>query len=122
MKSHLQIICASAHLLEMLCSNSQDMLVLSSTVASRYYNCHTYGSTSPGNYGYQWYMSPRSTCTSTHCHTHSTIWMYEWPPSFLLIYQYAYLFILCAPMKNALWCWDMPLVSLKLTDNEYWPS
>jgi hypothetical protein len=28
------------------------MLVLSSTVASLYYNCCTDGSTSPGNYGY----------------------------------------------------------------------
>jgi hypothetical protein len=32
---------------EMLCNDSQNMLVLSSTVASRYYNCCTDGSTSP---------------------------------------------------------------------------
>jgi hypothetical protein len=32
-------------------ADSRDMLVLSSTVASRYYNCCTDSSTSPGNYG-----------------------------------------------------------------------
>jgi hypothetical protein len=35
---------------EILYTGSQDMLVLSRTVASRYYNCCTDGSTSPGNY------------------------------------------------------------------------
>jgi hypothetical protein len=33
---------------EILCTDSQDMLVLSSTVALRYYICCTDGSTSPG--------------------------------------------------------------------------
>jgi hypothetical protein len=37
---------------EILYTDSQDMLALSSTVASHYYNCCTDGSTSPGNYGY----------------------------------------------------------------------
>jgi hypothetical protein len=45
-------ISTSTYLHEILCTDSQDMLVLSSTVASRYYNCCTDGSTSPGNYGY----------------------------------------------------------------------
>jgi hypothetical protein len=31
----------------------QDMIVLSSTVASHYYNCCTDGGTGPGNYGCQ---------------------------------------------------------------------
>jgi hypothetical protein len=41
----------STQLREILNTGSQDMLVLSSTVASCYYNCVTYGSTRPGNYG-----------------------------------------------------------------------
>jgi hypothetical protein len=32
----------------------RDMLLLSSTVASRYYKCCTDNGTSPGNYGYQY--------------------------------------------------------------------
>jgi hypothetical protein len=41
--------------------------------------------------------------------------------AWLLIYQYANLFILYASMKNALLCWDMPLVvSLVLSDMDYW--
>jgi hypothetical protein len=39
-------------LLEILYTDSQDMLVLSSAAASRYYNWCTDDSTSPGNYGY----------------------------------------------------------------------
>jgi hypothetical protein len=42
----------STQLRQSLNIDSQGMLVLSSTVASRYYNCCTDGSTSPGNYGY----------------------------------------------------------------------
>jgi hypothetical protein len=42
----------STQLCEILYTDSQDMLVLSSTVASRYFNCYTDGSTHPGNYGY----------------------------------------------------------------------
>jgi hypothetical protein len=38
----------STQLPEILCTDSQDMLVLSSTVTSHYYNCCTDGSTSPG--------------------------------------------------------------------------
>jgi hypothetical protein len=37
---------------EILYTDSQDMLVLSSNIASRYYNYCTDDSTSPGNYGY----------------------------------------------------------------------
>jgi hypothetical protein len=48
----------SNQLCESLFTDSQDMLVLSSNVASRYCNCCTDGSTSPGNYGYHLeYMS-----------------------------------------------------------------
>jgi hypothetical protein len=42
----------STQLREMQGNDSQDMLVLSSTVASRYDNCCTCGSTSTRNYGY----------------------------------------------------------------------
>jgi hypothetical protein len=42
----------STHLRDILYTDSQDMPVLSSTVASRYYNCCTGGSTSTGNYRY----------------------------------------------------------------------
>jgi hypothetical protein len=42
----------STHLREILYTDSQDMLVLSSTVASRYHKCCTEGIASPGNYGY----------------------------------------------------------------------
>jgi hypothetical protein len=42
----------STQLREILYTDSQDMLVLSSTVVSRYYNCCADGSISPGNYGY----------------------------------------------------------------------
>jgi hypothetical protein len=45
-------ISASTWMREILYTDSQDMLVLPSTVALRYYNCCTDGSTSPGNYGY----------------------------------------------------------------------
>jgi hypothetical protein len=41
---------------EILYTDFQDMLVLLSTVAARYYNCCTDGSTSSGNYGYQFYF------------------------------------------------------------------
>jgi hypothetical protein len=41
----------STQLRELLYTDSQDTLVLSSTVASRYYNWCTDGSISPGNYG-----------------------------------------------------------------------
>jgi hypothetical protein len=37
---------------ESLHTDSQDMLLLSSTISSRCYNCYTDGSTSPENYGY----------------------------------------------------------------------
>jgi hypothetical protein len=40
----------STQLREILYTESQDMLILSSTVASRYYKCCIEGSTSPGNY------------------------------------------------------------------------
>jgi hypothetical protein len=40
-----------------LYSDCQDLLVLSSTVASRYYYCCTDGSTSPGKYGYPLVLS-----------------------------------------------------------------
>jgi hypothetical protein len=43
----------------MLYTDSQDMPVLSSAVASRYYNCCTDGGTSPGNYGYPIVYSER---------------------------------------------------------------
>jgi hypothetical protein len=39
------------HLHEIFYTDSQVTLVLSSAVASRYYNCSTDGSTSPRNYG-----------------------------------------------------------------------
>jgi hypothetical protein len=42
----------STQLNEILHTDSQEMPVLSSTVASRYYNCYTDGSSSPGNCGY----------------------------------------------------------------------
>jgi hypothetical protein len=45
-------ITTPTQLRDILYTDSQDMLVLSSAVASRYYNCCTDGSTSPGNYGY----------------------------------------------------------------------
>jgi hypothetical protein len=45
-------ISTSTQLREMLYTNSQDMIVLSTTVASRYYNCCTNGSSSPGNCGH----------------------------------------------------------------------
>jgi hypothetical protein len=38
---------------EMLYTDSQDILVLQSTVKSRHYNCFTDGNTSRGNYGLQ---------------------------------------------------------------------
>jgi hypothetical protein len=37
---------------EILYTDSQDVLVLSSTIAQRYYNCCIDGSTNPGNYAY----------------------------------------------------------------------
>jgi hypothetical protein len=36
----------------MLYTDFKDMIVLSSTVATRYYNCYTDASSSPGNYGF----------------------------------------------------------------------
>jgi hypothetical protein len=39
-------------------TDSQGMLVLSHTVALRYYNIYTEGITSPGNYGYPLYSGP----------------------------------------------------------------
>jgi hypothetical protein len=42
----------ATQLCDILYSNSQDMLVLSSTILSPCYDCCTDGSTSPGNYGY----------------------------------------------------------------------
>jgi hypothetical protein len=50
-------ISTSTQLREILYAGFQDMLVLSSTVASRYYNCCTDGSTISRNYGWQWYLS-----------------------------------------------------------------
>jgi hypothetical protein len=41
----------STQLLEIFCTDTNDMLILSSTVTSLYYNCIG-GSTSPGNYVY----------------------------------------------------------------------
>jgi hypothetical protein len=41
----------STQLREILYTVSEDMLLVSSTVASRYYNCYTDGSTCPRNYG-----------------------------------------------------------------------
>jgi hypothetical protein len=40
----------SIQLHEIVYTDSQDILVLSSTIALRYYNCCTDGNTSPGNY------------------------------------------------------------------------
>jgi hypothetical protein len=51
----MQKISTSTELKKILDTRSQDMLVLSSTVASRYYNCWIDGSTSPRNYGYPQY-------------------------------------------------------------------
>jgi hypothetical protein len=48
----LQLSSPVVTLREILYTDSQDMLVLSSTVVSRYYNCCTDSSTSLGNYGY----------------------------------------------------------------------
>jgi hypothetical protein len=45
-------ISTSTQLREILYTDYQDMLLPSSTVASRYYNYCTNSSTSPGNYGY----------------------------------------------------------------------
>jgi hypothetical protein len=45
-------ITMSTQLCEIVYTDSQDMLVLSSTVALCYYNCCTDSSTNPGNYGY----------------------------------------------------------------------
>jgi hypothetical protein len=50
-------ISTSPQLREILYTDSQDMLVLSSTVASCYYNCCTYGSTSPENYRHPSYIA-----------------------------------------------------------------
>jgi hypothetical protein len=44
----------STPLREIVYTNSEDMLVLSTTVASRYYNWRKDDSTSPGKYGSQW--------------------------------------------------------------------
>jgi hypothetical protein len=49
-------ISTSIQLHVILDTDSKDMLVLSSTVVSCYYNCCTDGSTSPINYGYPSYM------------------------------------------------------------------
>jgi hypothetical protein len=46
-------ISMSNQLCDILCSYSQDILVLLSTFASHLYNCCADGSISPGNYGYQ---------------------------------------------------------------------
>jgi hypothetical protein len=43
----------STQLREILYTDSENMLVLSYTVALSYYDCGTYGITSPGNYGYR---------------------------------------------------------------------
>jgi hypothetical protein len=51
-ESDVDKVSASTHLCDISCTDSQDMLALSPTVASRYCNCYTDGSTSPGNYGY----------------------------------------------------------------------
>jgi hypothetical protein len=45
-------ISISTQLREILYTDSQDMLAVSSTVASGYYNCCTDEGISPGNYGY----------------------------------------------------------------------
>jgi hypothetical protein len=41
---------------EILYTDSQDMLVLSSIIASRYYNCCADSDTSPWNYGFPLYV------------------------------------------------------------------
>jgi hypothetical protein len=46
-------ISTSNQLREILYNDSEDTLVLQSTVESRYYNYYTGGSTSPANYGYE---------------------------------------------------------------------
>jgi hypothetical protein len=51
MKGRKEGSSTSTQLRENLYIDSQDMLVLSSTVASRYYNCCTTSRTSPGSYG-----------------------------------------------------------------------
>jgi hypothetical protein len=60
----------------MLYTDSQDMLVLSSIVALRCYNCCTDGNTSPGNYEYPRLSLPLSrtrACTHTHTHTQNDL-------------------------------------------------
>jgi hypothetical protein len=49
----------STWLCVILYTDSQDMLVLSSTIASHYYNCCTDGSTSPGNHGHHLVQSEK---------------------------------------------------------------
>jgi hypothetical protein len=51
-KNPPQEINTFTHLREILYTDFQDMLILSPTIASCYYNCCTDGSTSLGNYGY----------------------------------------------------------------------
>jgi hypothetical protein len=55
----------STQIREILYTDSQDMLVLSSTVAVRYYNCCTDGNTSPGNYGF-WNLPVPLTTDTLH--------------------------------------------------------
>jgi hypothetical protein len=45
-------ICTPTQLREIVYTDSQDMLVLSYSVASHYYNCCTDGNTNPVSYGY----------------------------------------------------------------------
>jgi hypothetical protein len=85
---------------EMLYTDSQDMLVLGSIVASRYCKCCSDGSTSPGNYGYpfisiriRFFLTAydevrgeycgsvnedifKDNCKHTHTHTHIYIYIY----------------------------------------------
>jgi hypothetical protein len=51
MKGRKKSACLPTQLREILYTDSQNMLVLSSDVAPRYYSYRTDGSISPGNYG-----------------------------------------------------------------------
>jgi hypothetical protein len=53
-------ICTSTQMCKILYTDSHDTIVLSSTVATCYYNCFKDGSTYPGNYGYPPHICPNS--------------------------------------------------------------
>jgi hypothetical protein len=65
-------ISLSSQLYDILYTDSQDMLILSSTIALRYYNCCTDGSTSHGNYGYPLYIISTKSSTALNQYTPPT--------------------------------------------------